>query len=159
MAAVLNTLPPVLERHELKYLIPYGLVEPVTSFIAPYCSLDYFSSLADNHFYQVNSLYFDTRSLEFLQQRLYGKDSRFNMRVRAYANGDKAPYFMEVKHKLGAIVKKYRATANDTQWPLILQDPSYQIDTSEPESEQANKALFLRMANSYAIEPKVFDAV
>ncbi len=155
MTSVLNNLPPVLERHELKYLIPYSYVEPITAFIAPYCSLDHYSSLADNHFYVVNSLYFDTRGLEFLKQRMNGKDSRFNMRVRAYADGDKAPYFMEIKHKIGSIVKKYRATATDSEWPQILQDPTFQISSDTSIAERANKELFLRLAESYAIEPKI----
>lgn len=153
--AVLSKLPPVLERYELKYLVPYSCVEPITAFISPYCSLDHYSSLADNHFYVVNSLYFDTHGYEFLKQRMNGKDSRFNMRVRAYADGARAPYFMEIKHKTGSVVKKYRATATETQWPQILQQPDYQVDQSEPAAEQANKNLFLRLAHSYAIEPKI----
>ncbi|MBC8210645.1 MAG: polyphosphate polymerase domain-containing protein [Gammaproteobacteria bacterium] len=155
MSAVLSNLPPVLERHELKYLVPYELVEPITRFISPYCSLDHYSSLAEDHFYVVNSLYFDTRGLELLQQRMNGKDSRFNMRVRAYADGDKAPYFMEIKHKIGSIVKKYRATATDKQWPQILQDPCYRIDPNEFKMERRNKELFLRLVHSYALEPKI----
>lgn len=145
----------VLERHELKYLIPYSYVEPISQFIAPYCQLDYYSELADEHFYAVNSLYFDTHNLEFLHKKLYGTYSRVNMRVRAYADGDKAPYFMEIKHKKGAIVKKYRATATEDEWPRILTDPSYRIPDSEQGKDRKNKELFLRMAMSYAIEPKI----
>ena len=145
----------VLERHELKYLIPYSYVEPISRFIAPYCQLDYFSGLADNNFYAVNSLYFDTHNLEFLQKRMYGTHSRVNMRVRAYADGTKAPYFMEIKHKKGAVVKKYRATASDEEWPHILIDPSYRVPDSDSGNDRKNKELFLRLATSYAIEPKI----
>ena len=144
-----------MERYELKYLIPYAYVEPITSFISPYCSLDHFSSLADNQFYVVNSLYFDTHGYEFLKQRMNGKDSRFNMRVRAYADGTKPPYYMEIKHKTGGVVKKYRATATQEQWPHILEKPDFEVDRSEPGVEQANKELFLRLAQTYAIEPKI----
>lgn len=154
MAEIIK-LPPVMERYELKYLIPYSYVEPITSFISPFCSLDHFSSLADNQFYMVNSLYFDTPGFEFLKQRMNGKDSRFNMRVRAYADGTKPPYYMEIKHKTGGIVKKYRATATQEQWPNILQQHDFQLDRSEASAEQANKELFLRLAHSYAIEPKI----
>jgi SPX domain protein involved in polyphosphate accumulation len=145
----------VLERHELKYIIPYTYVEPISRFIAPYCQLDYYSELADNSFYNVNSLYFDTHNLEFLQKRLYGAYSRMNMRVRTYGDGTKAPYFMEIKHKKGAIVKKYRATANEDEWPYILTDPGYQIPDNEQGKNLANKKLFLRLATAYAIEPKI----
>ncbi len=145
----------VLERHELKYLIPYEYVEPITRFIAPYCQLDYYSELADDQFYAVNSLYFDTHNLEFLQNRMYGMHSRINMRVRAYADGTKAPYFMEIKHKKGAVVKKYRATASEEEWPAILTDPGYRIAETEQGVDRKNKELFLRLATSYAIEPKI----
>ena len=145
----------VLERHELKYLIPYSYVEPISRFIAPYCQLDYYSSLAENNFYDVNSLYFDTHNLEFLKKRMYGTDSRVNMRVRAYGDGTKAPYFLEIKHKKRAVVKKYRATASQTEWPHILTDPGYRVPESNQGTERKNKELFLRLALSYAIEPKI----
>ena len=155
MSSVLNKLPPVLERYELKYLVPRSYIEPITDFISPYCSLDHYSDISENNFYVVNSLYFDTPGFEFLKQRMNGKDSRFNMRVRAYAEGDKAPYFMEIKHKTSGIIKKYRATATEAQWPNILADPDFQLDRTESSAEQANKELFLRLASSYAIEPKI----
>lgn len=145
----------VLERHELKYLIPFSYVEPISRFIAPYCQLDYYSELADENFYAVNSLYFDTQNLEFLHKKLYGTLSRVNMRVRAYDDGSKAPYFMEIKHKKGAVVKKYRATASDDEWPRILTDAAYRVDESEQGINRQNKEFFLRLATSYAIEPKI----
>ncbi len=155
MASVLSALPAVLERHELKYLVPYSQVEAISDFISPYCSLDYYSDKAENHFYTVNSLYFDTPTFQFLQQRMYGRDMRFNMRARAYADGDKPPYFLEIKHKTGPIVKKYRATANDEEWPRILADPNYRVSGDDEPKEKRNKELFLRLAMSYSIEPKI----
>jgi SPX domain protein involved in polyphosphate accumulation len=154
--ASIKTLPPVLERHELKYLIPMSYVEPITHFLRPYCQLDYFSERSVDTYYVVNSLYFDTRGLEFLQQRLYGKDGRFNIRVRSYTQAGDPPYFMEIKHKTGVAVKKYRAIAQANEWPDILVDPNYRIDDAEMAVERGNKELFLRLAISYAIEPKIF---
>ena len=154
--ASIKTLPPVLERHELKYLIPMSYVEPITYFLRPYCQLDYFSEQSADTYYVVNSLYFDTRGLEFLQQRLYGKDGRFNIRVRSYTEAGDPPYFMEIKHKTGVAVKKYRAIAKANEWPDILVDPNYRIDDAEIAVERGNKELFLRLAASYAIEPKIF---
>lgn len=145
----------VLERHELKYLVPYSQVEAISRFISPYCQLDYYSEQSDDGFYSVNSLYFDSHNYEFLQQRLYGTYSRINMRVRAYGNGQSGPYFMEIKHKKGAVVKKYRAVADDHEWPHILQDPGYRVAESEQGKDRENKELFLRLATSYAIEPKI----
>jgi hypothetical protein len=152
---VRSELPPVLERYELKYLIPYSYVELITRFIEPYCSLDYYSSKSADNFYVVNSLYFDTFGHEFLKQRLWGKERRFNMRVRTYADGKRPPYYMEIKHKTGSTVRKYRATAREEEWPDILGDPGFRVCPDENPAERRNKELFLRLASSYAIEPKI----
>lgn len=157
--STIHSLPPVLERYELKYLIPWEYVEPITDFLSLYCSLDHYSNIApeNNYFYKITSLYFDTPNFEFLRQRIEGKAIRFNMRVRAYGDGEKAPYYLEIKNRLGisGVVKKYRATANEDQWPAILTDPGFRPSELDMGSERANKELFLRLAISYAIEPKI----
>lgn len=153
--SIKSILPPVVERHELKYAIPFSHVEPITRFLSIYCELDYYSALSDSSFYQVNSLYFDTRCHEFLKQRLFGKNGRFNVRVRCYGKGEEAPYFLEIKQKHGNTGVKYRATANENEWPAILTDPGYRVPTNDSAKERANKELFLRIACCYAIEPKL----
>lgn len=157
--AEINALPPVLERYELKYLIPWEYVEPITDFLSIYCSMDHFSEIApeNNYFYKISSLYFDTPNFEFLRQRIEGKAVRFNMRVRAYGDGEKAPYYLEIKNRTGisGVVKKYRATAHEDQWPFILTDASFRPCESDSSPEKANKELFTRLALSYAIEPKI----
>lgn len=153
------TLPPVLERYELKYMIPLEYVEPITDFISLYCSLDYHSETAkaDNYFYSVNSLYFDTPRYEFLKQRIAGQAHRVNMRARTYGDGSKPPYFLEIKQRMGipGVVRKYRATVADEEWPSLLTDPNFRIADADSAKERANKELFLRLAISNAIEPKI----
>lgn len=155
----INTLPPVLERYELKYLIPSEYIEPITDFLMVYCSLDHYSKIAkdNNYFYKISTLYLDTPNYEFLRQRIEGKAIRFNMRTRAYGDGDKAPYFLEIKNRTGisGVVRKYRATVGEQHWPAILTDPAYRPPNSDINAEKANKELFIRLAISYAIEPKI----
>lgn len=153
--SIKSELPPVIERHELKYAIPFSLVEPISQFIAPYCLLDHHSSISEDHFYLVNSLYFDTRNLEFLQQRMYGKDGRFNVRVRCYGDQGEPPYYLEIKQKSGNSGIKYRATASKEEWPNILTDPSYRLPLDGSLGERVNKERFLRLAISYDIKPKL----
>ena len=154
-----TALPPVLERYELKYMIPVEYVEPITDFISLYCSLDYHSEAAevDNYFYGVNSLYFDTPGYEFLKQRIAGQAHRVNMRARTYGDGSKPPYFLEIKQRMGipGVVRKYRATAANGEWPSLLTDPNFRVANTDSTSERANKELFLRLAISNAIEPKI----
>jgi SPX domain protein involved in polyphosphate accumulation len=157
--SIFHSLPPVLERYELKYMIPWDYVEPITDFISGYCVLDKHSAKAEanNYFYKVNSLYFDSPGYEFLKQRMAGKANRFNMRARAYGDGNEGPYFLEIKHRTGiaGVIKKYRATAQEHEWPRILTDPGYRVPDTDSQKEKANKELFLRLAISYAIEPKI----
>ncbi|MEP1741612.1 MAG: polyphosphate polymerase domain-containing protein [Kangiellaceae bacterium] len=152
---VLKELPPMIERHELKYAIPYTYVEPITNFIAPYCSLDHYSAVEDDHYYHVSSLYFDTDNLEFLQQRLYGKDGRFNVRARCYGKEGVAPYFLEIKRKQGVTGVKFRATASQDEWPHIICDPSFRVSENESLKERVAKERFIRVATSYDIKPQI----
>lgn len=150
-----TALPPVLERHELKYAVPANYIEPITDFLLIYCDLDYYSEIAENHFYQVNSLYFDTRDHEFLRNRLYGKDGRFNMRARCYGDGGQAPYFLEIKRKYGFTGVKYRSVLSEDEWPSMLTDAGYRVPNTDTTEQRLNKETFLRVALSYAIEPKI----
>ena len=149
------TLAPVIERHELKYTIPYSYVEPISRFVELYCSLDYYSASVPDSFYPVTSLYFDTIGFEFLQQRMYGKDGRFNVRVRCYGNHGEPPYFLEIKRKSGVSGVKYRAVASKDEWPRILTDPAFRLSENDSPKERINKERFVRVATSYAIEPKL----
>jgi SPX domain protein involved in polyphosphate accumulation len=159
VSKVVHALPPVLERYELKYLIPAAYIEPITEFIRMYCNLDEYSvkAEADNYFYKVGSLYFDSPGYEFLKQRMNGKEIRYNMRTRFYGDGTKGPYFLEIKHRTGisGVVTKYRATAKEHQWPHILTDAAFRPPEEDSPSEKKNKDLFLRLATTYAIEPKI----
>ena len=153
--SILSSLPPVLERHELKYTIPFSYLEPITQFLQPYCLLDYHSAQSESAFYVVNSLYFDTHSLQFLQQRMYGKDGRFNIRARCYGGEGKPPYFLEIKQKQGVSGVKYRAQVHGDEWPYILTDPSFRVSDGDSAQQRINKERFVRIATAYDISPKL----
>ncbi|MGI9326746.1 MAG: polyphosphate polymerase domain-containing protein [Pseudomonadales bacterium] len=159
-AGLLQTLPPVIERHELKYMVPHHLIEPISVFLEPYCALDSHSQAQSDGFYSVNSLYFDTPGLRFLKQRMGGVDRRFNMRMRAYADGSEGPYFAEVKYKTPTSVKKFRSTFNSAVWPdeMAARCPRDRALTEfvSADKEAISRELFLRLATAYAIEPKIF---
>ncbi|HIG41481.1 MAG: polyphosphate polymerase domain-containing protein [bacterium] len=153
--SVLSRLPPMLERHELKYAIPYSYVELISNFITPYCSPDYYSSISPDGHYQVNTLYLDTRSLEFLKHRLWGKDGRFNVRVRCYGDGGKKPYYLEIKVKRGFTGVKHRVVVDDGTWPAILDDPNFRVSRGLSDDERNGLERFHRVVTSYALEPKI----
>ena len=142
----------LIERYELKYVIPADLIEPISRFASLYCSLDDHSREHPDHFYPVNSLYFDTLDYRFLKLRLWGVDRRFNMRLRSYGEGAEGPYFAEVKQKMPTYVKKHRARLEASEWPDFLLE---QEGDSRDQHDTARR-VFKRLAHAYAIEPKIF---
>ena len=156
MASLGGTYISKLDRYELKYIIPFEMVEPMTDFLVTYCYLDYHSKSAPNSFYQVNSLYYDTPNLTFAKNRLYVKSPRFNMRARAYGDGTKAPFFLEIKVKDGNCVNKYRAKIDESEWPRMFSDPTYQVHQQGNASEMTNKELFYKTALKYNASPRIY---
>lgn len=147
--------PPVLERYELKFVIPDSMIDPISNFVSIYCSLDKYSEIADDLFYGVNNLYFDTPYFLFLRNRLLRCKNRFNMRIRSYGDTPQAPYFLEVKQKDVDIVKKYRGRVYEADWntPFCLVD--YNPQKIDNQKELRNIRLFQRLMHTYNAEPKV----
>ena len=150
-----NELSFSLERYELKYLIPSWLVEPISDFLSPYCSLDKYSENSDDGYYPVKSLYFDTPGYLFLKKRRYGAASRINMRVRAYGDAPGQPVFFEVKHKINHMVKKYRTPFFGENWPDILNSPDTPWDGLMYSNLKTGPDLFIRLSHSYDATPKI----
>ncbi len=153
--ALLSTIPPVLERYELKYVIPGSLIEPISDFLTPYCVLDSHSEGQEGGFYPVNSLYLDSPGFRFLKLRMGGADRRFNMRVRSYGDGCEGPYFAEIKYRTPNSISKYRSAVQTSDWPRFLLTNQVGSGVCSAK-EQMSQDLFLRLAESYAIEPKIF---
>lgn len=143
-----------LDRYELKYIIPFELIEPISAYLLNYCVLDTHSLKAKDGFYPISSLYFDTPNYTFLKNRLYTKNPRFNMRVRHY--GGDAPYFLEIKYKDSTTVQKYRAKLDKSEYPAIFEDYNYRTHLQGEKSEQRNKELFYKTALKYNATPKIF---
>jgi len=149
---------PVLERYELKYTIPMEQVADIVAFVAPYCHPDKYSENSPDGFYQVNSLYLDSPEFIFLRRRLDGSENRFNMRVRSYGPNPKLPYFLEIKHKLGDIVRKYRARIEDECLERVLA-PDTDISRDLTDQVEADNAiLFRRLVHSYNAAPVVMTS-
>ncbi len=145
----------VLERYELKYTIPCHLVDEISHFISPYCYLDKYSEKSPDKFYKINSLYFDTPSFLFLRRRLARDYKRFNMRIRAYGDNPKLPYFLEVKQKRGDIIKKLRAKVFDSDLYNLLHGPISNEFIAGEDKEAASRAVFLRFLHTYNAQPQV----
>lgn len=141
-----------IDRYELKFTVPKGMVAGICSFIAPYCRFDGHSEASPDHRYTVNSLYLDTPRHLFLRQRLEKVEKRFNMRIRAYGDHPKPPFFLEVKHRTGDIIRKFRSRIADEDVEGALR-----LD-AEPESQEGeagHAAMFRNLAHAYDARPQV----
>lgn len=150
-------IPNMLERYELKYTIPFSMIEPMEQFIKPYCSYDNYSTLSTktDNFYKVNSLYFDTPEFLFLRKRMMKEENRFNMRIRSYGDEPVAPYFLEIKQRRSDTVRKFRAKCDDIflkELGNIQLKPSH-FSTSE--KEYKNQELFYNTLQTYHANPVV----
>ncbi len=149
--------PLFFERYELKFHIPFELVEELSSYVSSYCDLDYYSEISEDKFYTVNNLYLDTPNLLFRERRLSGMDDRFNLRIRSYGGGSTPPYFFEIKHKSHGFIQKKRAKVMDQDWAKNL-DPEYYLSHDDVKVYDQNNYLqhFLSLVHEYGASPKVF---
>jgi hypothetical protein len=148
-------LPAVIERFEMKYTIPFSMIEPISNFISPYCSMDKYSTISDDKFYIINSLYFDTPDFLFLRNRMRRVENRFNMRIRSYGEDPRQPFFLEIKQRRGDTVKKYRAKVFEDNIEEMCKTPvSLNLGRDEAKNE-ANRDLFRRLYLKYNTNPVV----
>ncbi len=149
-------IPPVLERFELKYTVPFSMVEPISRFVEVYCSLDKYSADSADNFYRVNNLYMDSPGFLFLKMRRERAENRFNMRIRSYGNNPVPPFFVEVKQKIGDLVKKYRAPLSGDSFLRHFQENDTIKSLYEGNAEhERNFDLFNRLTVTYDARPKI----
>ena len=149
--------PLLLERYELKYHIPFELVDDISRYVEIFCELDPYSSREPDNFYKVNNIYLDSPNFLFLQRRLSGMDHRFNLRMRSYGDNPVFPYFSEVKHKSCGVVKKNRAKIYEDNWQQIYEHGLFGLeDGTILDDKNDYKAHFLRLSQVYNATPKVF---
>ena len=151
-----KVLPPRIERIEMKFTIPFSMVDPISEFAAVYCSPDKYSIQSENGYYKVNNLYFDSPEYLLLRMRLMRVQKRFNLRVRSYGSNVGMPYFLEIKQRMGQIIRKYRAKVSDQGWYKVYTEPGFESHKeSDDPHEIRNRNLFERMIYSYNASPKV----
>jgi hypothetical protein len=146
---------PVLARFETKYTIPLSMVDSISDFISPYCSLDKYSEQSPDRYYGINSLYFDTPSFLFLRQRMLRAENRFNMRVRTYGDEPQLPYYLEIKQRQGDVVRKFRAKSFETNLSGLLHDAGPAGTEDMDVKNRENLELFTKTRHRYNAQPAV----
>lgn len=145
--------PLLLERYELKYLIPLDMVEPISRDIEGHCTLDYYSRISAQNSYTINSLYFDTPNFMFIRMKQNGAEPSYSFRVRSYGALPRAPYYSEIKFKQNDFSNKMRAKIPDENWAETL------TSGIPPEGMDANSLVYFQKFSSalqkYQMEPKI----
>jgi SPX domain protein involved in polyphosphate accumulation len=147
-----------LQRYEYKYLIPPELVDPIISFIRPYCSIDPYSARAKDNYYPLKSLYLDSAGYRTYWDVREEVSSRFKLRIRAYDNDDTGLVKFEIKRRFKDIFLKTTVSVHSVAWPFLLEQPSCQL--TDPSLQTDNPALqeFIRLALRIHAEPKMLVA-
>lgn len=145
-----------LDRFEAKYIIPRQLVEPIKSFIRPYCEMDKHCDAGGGSYF-INTLQLDTPSLSLHYAKEREATHRFKLRVRTYGNppGD-APVFLEIKRKYFERVFKSRACIPFGEWkPGVLGRRASELNLKAVKEREAFRD-FVRLYEEIGAEPRVY---
>lgn len=144
--------PLVLERYELKYLIPFSMVEPISNYVASFCDMDYYSQISPDGFYTINSLYFETPNYHFMRAK-ENQTGRYSLRVRSYGDTPKVPYYFETKQKVADFSKKRRGRVPIENWADLFLNPDA-VKGFEPEAD-IHLQYFISLARMYNAHPTI----
>lgn len=96
-------------RFEYKYLLTSKKVAEVRNALIPYVEHDLFTRQSPSKRYLVRSLYFDTRFLNFYQEKVDGDRDRLKFRIRSYSEEltTQTTLKAEIKVRKGMVMEKY----------------------------------------------------
>lgn len=130
----------LLQRYEIKYVIPESRVPAVRDFFMPYMQPDSFTAQAMGS-YAISSLYLDTRDMSMSRETTTGIKQRFKMRIRAYDDDALSTLFCEVKHRDGDIVSKTRVGVPRRAVEAIM-NRTYDLDELPKKKDRVSLADF-----------------
>jgi len=112
-------------RFEFKYVIDESLVRPLRDFARSYLTTDEHADPAQNHEYEVCSLYLDSPTLTLCRATMQGHKNRFKLRIRFYDHSPHSPAYFEIKRRQNDVILKQRAAVRREavgrllagQWP------------------------------------------
>jgi hypothetical protein len=96
-------------RFELKYIVDERQAATLRELLRGYLVLDPHAKPEEGNAYWVYSLYCDSPQLALYKSSKEGRKNRFKLRMRFYDDDPSQPVFLEIKRRLGEVVKKERA--------------------------------------------------
>jgi hypothetical protein len=96
-------------RYELKYIVDESRAAALREFVRGNLTPDPYTKPEEGNAYWVYSLYCDSLQLGLYQSSKEGQKNRFKLRMRFYDDDPNHPVFLEIKRRLGDVIKKERA--------------------------------------------------
>ncbi|MCP4499715.1 MAG: polyphosphate polymerase domain-containing protein [Deltaproteobacteria bacterium] len=122
---------PEKPRYELKFVVTHEQANAVLKRIQDVMVVDPMATLSststsstlEQNAYRVRSVYADNDNLQAYFEKLDGVDPRFKLRLRMYGDekGDGHAAFLEVKHRIGALIQKDRLPLSQHQARLCCE--------------------------------------
>ncbi len=127
---------PEKPRYELKFVVTHEqanavlkriqdvmVVDPMATLSSSPASSSTLSSTLEQNAYRVRSVYADTDDLQAYFEKLDGVDPRFKLRLRMYGDekSEGPAAFLEVKHRIGALIQKDRLPLSQHQARLCCE--------------------------------------
>lgn len=100
---------PIVNRHELKYVISESNAAIIRELIKPYVQLDRYCQIQPCREYPLSSLYLDSHDLRLFHESCNGHKNRFKLRIRRYSDDPSTPSFLEIKRRINRVIVKNRA--------------------------------------------------
>lgn len=103
-------------RREYKYYVSSHALPALRRDLLHFMKYDEHAGKAEDHKYTVRSLYYDTPSLRYYNEKLGGIGRRTKIRLRRYESATGAPsgWFLEAKEKFDDLCAKSRAKISET---------------------------------------------
>jgi hypothetical protein len=145
----------VFQRYEYKYAVPPGLMEPIRSFIRPYCEMDWFAAREQEKFYTITSLYLDTTGYKTYWEKEQEVLNRFKLRIRTYGNESQGPVKFEVKRRFNEVVRKTSVVVPLETWPALIAAPGNGASLRFSQYERPAFDDFIRLIRTFGVAPKM----
>jgi hypothetical protein len=141
-----------IERHEAKYIVPYSLMPEIRRQIQAYVHPDK-HGVGEHPHYLVRTLQLDSRDLCLHYAKENERLNRFKLRIRTYGTDGKAPYFIEIKRKLGDVIVKSRSILKAKDYDAkLFTHPSQYVAFSNG-TEHMNYLDFVRLSQEIGAQP------
>ena len=146
-----------MNRTECKYLISIDKLDFIRDQIAGFVEMDSYAKRNGGN-YTVRSIYFDSKSLAFYNEKVEGLHMRKKLRIRGYnQEEDNSINFLEIKRRYGTPIYKNRAPIFYKNTERFLNTGNFDLieNFSGFPNARGDASRFLYQLNRWSLRPVV----